>query len=128
MAYWVKVLQSESEESQFKPPKGAQPDLGTQPWYMAPVDPQMEIIKMQWLTSGEWGCPLNNNPTLAMGQPNSIKKRNFANLIFLVLGYQMIKNLLILPATIFLNFGAAIMDFFIILKCYVFFFLITLQK
>ena len=27
--------------------------------------------KIQWSTSGEWGCPLNNGPKLAVGQPNS---------------------------------------------------------
>ena len=32
--------------------------------------------KTQWLTSGEWGCPLDNGPKLAVGQPNSsLKKR-----------------------------------------------------
>ena len=30
---------------------------------------------MQWLTSGEWGCPLNNGPKLAMGLPNSSWKK-----------------------------------------------------
>ena len=27
--------------------------------------------KMQWLTSGEWGCPLYNGPKLTVGQSNS---------------------------------------------------------
>ena len=32
--------------------------------------------KIQWLTSGEWGCPLDNDPKLALGQPkSSLKKR-----------------------------------------------------
>ena len=30
--------------------------------------------KTQWLTSGEWGCPLDNDPKLAVGQPNKKKK------------------------------------------------------
>ena len=33
--------------------------------------------KTQWLTSGEWGCPLDNGPKLAMGQPNSSFKNFF---------------------------------------------------
>ena len=27
-------------------------------------------VKTQWLTSGEWGCPLENRQKLAVGQPN----------------------------------------------------------
>ena len=27
--------------------------------------------KTQWLKSGEWGCPLDNGPKLAVGQPNN---------------------------------------------------------
>ena len=30
--------------------------------------------KMQWSTLGEWGCPLNYGPRLAVGQPNSSQK------------------------------------------------------
>ena len=29
----------------------------------------------QWLTSGEWGCPIDNGPKLALGQPNSSLKK-----------------------------------------------------
>ena len=31
--------------------------------------------KTQWLTTGEWGCPLDNGPKLAMGQLNSSLKK-----------------------------------------------------
>ena len=30
-----------------------------------------KMIKSQWLTLGQWGCPLHNNPKLVMGWPNS---------------------------------------------------------
>ena len=30
-----------------------------------------KMIKTQWLTLGEWGCPLDNDLKLVMGQPNS---------------------------------------------------------
>ena len=33
--------------------------------------PSGRKCKRQWLTSGEWGCPLDNDPKLAVGQPNS---------------------------------------------------------
>ena len=33
--------------------------------------PSGRKCKTQWLTSGEWGCPLDNGPKLAVGQPNS---------------------------------------------------------
>ena len=36
----------------------------------APRDLWVEIAKAQWLTSGEWECPLDNDPKLAMVQPN----------------------------------------------------------
>ena len=39
-----------------------------------------KFIKMQWLTSGEWDCPLNNDPKLAIGKPHSrYKKTSFWN-------------------------------------------------
>ena len=31
--------------------------------------------KTQWLTSDEWGCPLDNDPKLAVGQPKSSLKK-----------------------------------------------------
>ena len=33
--------------------------------------PSGRKCKMQWLALGEWGCPPNNGPKLAVGQPNS---------------------------------------------------------
>ena len=33
--------------------------------------------KTQWLTSGEWVCPLDNGPKLAVGQPNSSWRKLF---------------------------------------------------
>ena len=29
------------------------------------------IAQTQWLTSGEWACPLDSDPKLAVEQPNS---------------------------------------------------------
>ena len=52
-------------------PLGAQSGLGTQPRYEAPGDLLVENVKMQWLTSDEWGCLLENGPKLVVGQPNS---------------------------------------------------------
>ena len=44
--------------------------------------PSGQKCKMQWLTSGEWGYPLDNGPKMDVGQPNSsLKKSN----IFFVL-------------------------------------------
>ena len=45
------------------------------PRYEAPGDIQVEIAKMQGLTSGWWGCPLENGPKLTVGQPNSNLKK-----------------------------------------------------
>ena len=45
--------------------------LETQLCYEAPDDLQVNYVKMQWLTLGKWGCPLDNDPELAVGQPNS---------------------------------------------------------
>ena len=39
--------------------------------YKVPSNLQIKIVKMQWLTFGEWGCPPDNDPKLAVGQPNS---------------------------------------------------------
>ena len=52
-------------------PLGALLGLESQPCYEAPGDLWVENVKPQWLTSSEWGCPLDNGPKLAMGQPNS---------------------------------------------------------
>ena len=42
--------------------------------------------KTQWLTTGEWGCPLDNGPKLAMGQLNSsLKKKSNGSLTFILL-------------------------------------------
>ena len=49
--------------------------LWSQPCYEAPGDILVENVKVQWLTSGEWDCPLENGPKLAMGQLDiSLKK------------------------------------------------------
>ena len=55
-------------------PLDAQPGLGTQPCYKAPDDPQVKIVKIQWLTWSGWGCPLNNDPQLAWGSQIAVKK------------------------------------------------------
>ena len=38
--------------------------------YILVLDFWIEIVKMQSVTSGEWGCPLDNDANSAMGQPN----------------------------------------------------------
>ena len=44
--------------------------------YILVLDFWIEIVKMQSVTSGEWGCPLDNDANSAMGQPNrSLKKQ-----------------------------------------------------
>ena len=48
-------------------PLGARSGLGTQPRYEAPGDLRVEYVKRKWLTSGEWGCLLDNGPKLAVG-------------------------------------------------------------
>ena len=45
--------------------------LGTQLRYEAPGDLRVEIVTTQWLTSGEWGCLLDNGPKLAVGQASN---------------------------------------------------------
>ena len=37
--------------------------------------PSGRKCKTQWLTSGKWGCPLNNDPKLAVRYPNSSFKK-----------------------------------------------------
>ena len=57
-------------------PLGARPGLGTQLRYEAPGDLRVEYVKRrQRLTAGERGCPLDNGPKLAVGQPNSSLKK-----------------------------------------------------
>ena len=54
-------------------PPGARPYLGTQPSYEASGDLQVKIEKNEWLTSGYWGCSLENvvwGLKLAMEQAN----------------------------------------------------------
>ena len=54
-------------------------NLGTQPRYEAPSDLWVEYVQTQWLTLGQWGCPLKNDPRLAVAQPNSsLKKRKLS--------------------------------------------------
>ena len=45
--------------------------------YKAPGDPWVKYVKTQWLTLGEWGCPLDNGLELVVGQPNSSWKKNW---------------------------------------------------
>ena len=48
------------------------PGFGTKPHYEAPGDFWVKInIQTQWLTSGYWGCTLNSDPKLTVGQPSS---------------------------------------------------------
>ena len=58
----------------FRTLLGTRPGLGTQPRYEAPGDLRVEYVKRKWLTSGEWGCLLDNGPKLAVGKPNSSQK------------------------------------------------------
>ena len=43
---------------------------GTQPHDKTPGELWVKTVKMQWLTSGKWGCPISNSPKLTVGQPN----------------------------------------------------------
>ena len=47
---------------------GARPGLGIQLCFEAPGDVQVDIVKMQWLTLGSWGCPLENEAKLVDSQ------------------------------------------------------------
>ena len=38
------------------------------------TDLWVEIFKTQWLKSGDWGCPLDNGPKLAVGSQIVVKK------------------------------------------------------
>ena len=54
---------------------GAQPGLGMQPHYDAPIDIQVEIVKTQF-------CPLENSSKLAMRQlKSSLKNTKNCNLL-----------------------------------------------
>ena len=55
-------------------PRGSRLGLGTQPSYKAPTERRVQYVKTQWLTSVEWDYPLDNDPKLATGQPNSSLK------------------------------------------------------
>ena len=57
-------------------PLDARLGLGTQLRYEVPGDLWVEHVKTQWLTSGEWGCPLNNGLKLGVGQPNRNQKES----------------------------------------------------
>ena len=48
-------------------PLGGSQGLGTQPNYEDSDDFQVEHVKMKWLTSCEWGYPLNRDRKLAVG-------------------------------------------------------------
>ena len=52
-------------------PLGTQPSLGTKPCYKAPGDLLGRNCKG---SSGEGGCPLDNDQKLAVKQPNSSYK------------------------------------------------------
>ena len=91
MAKWVKALWLELEVP-VSNPIGAWPGLGTQPCYKAPCDVWVEIVKLQWLTLGWWGCPLVNAPKLAVGQAQiAVKKGSCAG--FEKLGFLMHESL-----------------------------------
>ena len=47
---------------------GARLGLGAQLCFEAPGDLWIDIVKMQRLTLGQWGCPLENGPKLANRQ------------------------------------------------------------
>ena len=53
---------------------GDRSGLGTQPCYEAPSNLRVIIVKTQWLTPIKWGCPHDNGPKLAVGQPNGSLK------------------------------------------------------
>ena len=52
----------------------------------------LKLWKTQWLTSGEWGCPIENGPKLAEGQPNCSSK-NRLNTFILILNVFKILSL-----------------------------------
>ena len=54
---------------------GSRPGIGTQPLYECSWWTSDRNCKTQWLTSGEWGCPPDNGPELALGEPNSSKNK-----------------------------------------------------
>ena len=60
----------------FQPQLSAWLAIGTQPCYKAPGDLRVKIAETQWLTSSEWGCPPNNDPKMALEQPNRSLKNS----------------------------------------------------
>ena len=58
----------------FQTPPATWQGLGTWPRYKAPSDLRVEIVKMQWLALGEWDCPLDNAPKLAVGSQIAVKE------------------------------------------------------
>ena len=78
MAWGIKIR---DWRFQVQTPRGAQLGLGIQPRSEASGDLWVEIVEAQWLKSGEWGCPLNNEPKIAVGQPNSSWKNALQVLI-----------------------------------------------
>ena len=60
---------------QVQTPPDALPDWGTQLHYKAPTDLQVKNVKTQWLTSGEWDCPLDNGSKLMWGSQIAVKKK-----------------------------------------------------
>ena len=52
-------------------PQVARLGLGTQPHFEVPGDLWVEPWMMQWLTSSEWDCPLDNGSKLPVGKPNN---------------------------------------------------------
>ena len=64
----------------FQNPVTAQPGLGTQPgeiWVKyEKKTKQKKQKKTHWLTSGEWGYPLDNGPKMIMGQLNNSQNIN----------------------------------------------------
>ena len=60
----------------FKPHLALERGLGIQSHFETPGDLWVEVIKMQWMTSGEWDSLLNNGPKLAVEQPNKQFKKD----------------------------------------------------
>ena len=56
-------------------PLGTSPGLETQPRYEAPSDHRVEYVKRKLLTSGEWGCLLDNGQSWPWGSQVAVKKK-----------------------------------------------------
>ena len=52
------------------------PGFGTQPYYKAPGNIQVELAQAQWWTLTGWSCPLDNDLKLASRQLNWWYKKN----------------------------------------------------